>query len=234
MDSTPAAGAAPRLMATAPLLLRRDRSWGPVAVSLGVALLAAICVAVVDIPLAKFFRDHELPDVLHKFFEAAEHFGTFYGEALILLLLFAVHPDQRRSLVRLAAAAWAGGLAANIVKLCVPRVRPKFFDFDQVTSGHGFLGLSEIGVKGSRFQSFPSAHTATAVAFAVALSRLYPRGRWVFFLTAALVGLQRMDSHSHFTSDVIAGGLVGWLVATPFSNGSRLSCAFDRYEAGTR
>lgn len=235
MESTPAAMAAPlRLMENAP-----SSPAGPgvgsrsaVAIPALAATAAILAFFLIDIPLARSVRAHELPDLLQKFLEAAEHFGTFYGESLILLLLFVLEPARRRGLFRIAGAAWAAGLACNVAKLLVGRCRPKYFDFDHVTSAHGFLGLFTFGAGGSKHQGFPSAHTATAIAFCVALSHAHPRGRWVFFLLAVLVGLQRIDTSSHFASDVIAGGLLGWLVAQPFVNGGRLSRAFDRYEAG--
>ena len=63
-------------------------------------------------------------------------------------------------------------------------------------------------------QSFPSAHTATAVGLAIGLSWMYPRGRWLFAVFAALVACQRMQSCAHYLSDTLFGATVGFLVAT--------------------
>jgi membrane-associated phospholipid phosphatase len=188
------------------------------------------CFAFIDIPVAHWLRETEVPDGIEKFFEAAEHFGTFHGQVLALLLMYALHPEGRRRLFRVAAAAWCAGLAANIVKLTVSRCRPKYFDFSSVTASHGFLGIFDFGAGGSRCQGFPSAHMACAVGFCVALSHLFPRGRHVFALIAVLVGLQRMESSSHFASDVVAGALVGWLVGLLFTGG-RIGRVFDAIEA---
>jgi membrane-associated phospholipid phosphatase len=62
-------------------------------------------------------------------------------------------------------------------------------------------------------QSFPSAHSATAVGLAIGLSWLYPRGRWLFAAFAGLAILQRLDADAHYCSDVLAGGGVAFVVA---------------------
>src|SRR5262249_38674248 len=67
----------------------------------------------------------------------------------------------------------------------------------------------------SQMQSCPSAHTATAVGFALALCSLFPSGRWLFLGVAGFVGLQRLESGAHYLSDIFWGAAVGyaiWLV----------------------
>ena len=199
----------------------------------GLAISAFVAFFLVDRPLAGLLKTTSLPDGIDKFLEAAEHFGTFYGHVLAFLLIAALDPAHRRQLVRIAAAAWSAGLAANVIKLFIARTRPKYFDFTSLTAGHGFLGFAPGLPGGSRIQSFPSAHTATAVGFAVALAHVYPKGRGVFYLFAALVGLQRIATSSHFASDVLAGAVVGWLVGHAFMTSNRLTRRFDSFEAIT-
>jgi membrane-associated phospholipid phosphatase len=195
--------------------------------------LAVIAIVVVDLPLAALAKRGGLPDGLDKFLEAAEHFGTFYGHVIAFLLIGALDPAHRRHIVRIAAAAWSAGLAANLVKLVIARTRPKYFDFNSLTAGHGFLGFAPGLPGGSRIQGFPSAHTATAVAFCVALSSVYPRGRNVFTLLAILVGLQRIATSSHFASDILVGACIGWLVGHAFTGRNRLTNRLDTFEAAS-
>lgn len=70
--------------------------------------------------------------------------------------------------------------------------------------------------------SFPSAHTAQAAAFFLAVAliarRLPPRPAVAALVVAlviiVLVGWSRVHLQVHFLSDVVAGGLLGTLVAT--------------------
>jgi membrane-associated phospholipid phosphatase len=231
MESTPAVGAA-----TLPISRSVIAETSQTSASCDLRVVAAVVVGLVlfqwvDVPLARWLSGSPIPRDLQKALEAAEHFGTFYGEVLIIGALFASIPGDRRQLPRVAASAWIAGLSADVMKLLIARWRPKYFDFVSVTSSHGFLALFPFGEGGSRHQSFPSAHTATAVGFCIALSHLYPRGRVAFWMLAALVGLQRMESQSHFASDVIAGALVGWLVGRFMTGDSVIAKRFDRFEA---
>jgi membrane-associated phospholipid phosphatase len=228
MDSTQIA-VSPSLVAAARTRASFDWSESVIVVPAVLALLAVVSFLFVDLPLGAWVKVGSFPDGIDKFLEASEHFGTFYGHVLIFLLIFAMDPAHRRNLVRLGAAAWSAGLATNVIKLLIARTRPKYHDFASLASGHGFLGFAPGLPGGSRIQGFPSAHTATAVGFAVALAHVYPRGRRVFYLLAGLVGLQRIATSSHFASDVLAGAAVGWLVGVAFTS-SRVGRRFDSFE----
>jgi membrane-associated phospholipid phosphatase len=170
---------------------------------------------------ARLVEQGGLPGDLDKLLDAAEHYGTPFGQALILWLVFAV--DRRRAwrIPRLAATAIMGGLAANLVKLSIARVRPKYFDFTGVADR--FSGWFPLGDGGSRYQSFPSAHTASAVAFAVAICWAYPKGRTVFLTLAGLVALQRIEANAHFVSDTCVGAALGWMIGSWSVGNTRLS-----------
>jgi membrane-associated phospholipid phosphatase len=111
-----------------------------------------------------------------------------------------------------AATALLSGLAADGVKMLIARARPHHFDFlGSVWSSFGpWLPLGSLG---SASQSFPSAHTATAVGLAISLMCIYPAARGLFCVLPLLVAYQRMDSGAHFFSDVLCGAAVGCLVA---------------------
>ena len=63
--------------------------------------------------------------------------------------------------------------------------------------------------------SFPSGHTSTAFALAGAAAGRHPD--WYVqvpaYVLATAAGLQRIDTRKHWTSDVIAGALVGYAVS---------------------
>ena len=68
-------------------------------------------------------------------------------------------------------------------------------------------------------RSFPSGHTAGAVAVARAAAREYPEHRWPIYGAAALVGALQVPRRAHFPTDVLAGALVG-LVAEQLVHGA--------------
>jgi membrane-associated phospholipid phosphatase len=157
-----------------------------------------------------------------------------YGGTVIVIILAACALDPRgwRVAPRLVISALGAGLAADLVKvLLVVRTRPEASNLEG-TAGDTFVSwfppwagerLRELGFKyGSDLQSFPSAHTATAVGLAIGLTSLYPRGWWLFALLAALAGWQRIHSHSHFLSDVLAGAALGLLVGACCTSATRL------------
>ncbi len=70
-----------------------------------------------------------------------------------------------------------------------------------------------------------------AVGFCLALSTVFPRGRWLFISLAVLVALQRIESGSHYLSDTLFAAAVAngvWIVV--FGHG-RVGRVFDRIEA---
>ncbi len=182
-------------------------------------------------PLARYCHylqvEDKFPGDIQRLFGMSEVFGHGLGVLLILITVFVLDPDRRGSLVRLAAAAFGSGLAANCVKLMIARRRPHSFDLDAGGVWHTFCGFGLFGEGGSRMQGFPSAHAATAAGLAIGLTWLYPRGRWLFATFAVLVACQRIQSGAHFLSDTLFGAALGCLVATVCIE--HLRC-FDRFE----
>jgi membrane-associated phospholipid phosphatase len=196
--------ATPRLLALATLLLALT----------GPALY-------VDLPLARFVGLGKVPGDLARLVTLSEAFA--YGGTVALIILMAATLDGRRWRVvpRLAITAFGAGLLADGVKLLIARERPSIANL----SGHffdTFVGWLPLFQGNHRLQSFPSGHTATAVGLAIALSTLYPRGWWLFASIAALSGFQRIESESHFLSDVLVGAAIGCLIGAACTPRSRL------------
>ncbi len=177
------------------------------------ALLAFVSLWV-DVPIVAVFEHKQLPTVLDRplkeALEICEAFGHGFGAFLIAVAVGVLVPPKRHLLPWVFASSLGSGVVANLLKLTVHRTRPRDFDLLVGTVWDTF-DIESSG--GAGMQSFPSAHTATAVGLAVMLSSLFPQGRWFFLTMAFLVGMQRVVSSSHFPSDVFAGATVGWLVS---------------------
>ena len=183
------------------------------AVPLGLCLLGTLCLAI-DLPAARYFESKALPRFVREVLDISETFGHAAGVGLILLAIVVVDPSRRTWLGACLIGSLCGGLAADAIKLLVSRTRPRnIADLDAATVWSTFgPWLPLINTAQGDSQSFPSAHTAMATGFAVVLSAMSPRGRWLFFTYAALTGLHRMECSAHFPSDVCFGAAVGWLV----------------------
>jgi len=113
---------------------------------------------------------------------------------------------HRRARWRRATATVAGTYALNTaIKLVVRRRRPELPGLPALTSTPTQL-------------SFPSAHSSTSFAGALAYSRLGMPAAPLYALAVGLA-LSRLYLGVHYPSDVLAGALLGTMVA---------ACAGDR------
>jgi membrane-associated phospholipid phosphatase len=116
-----------------------------------------------------------------------------------ILLAF---PNWRRLLVGWTAPMLLMLALTHALKLAVGRARPLL---DRGAAAyHPFSG-------GEDMNSFPSGHTATAVAMALLLGTFFPRARIVFYFFAVVVAVHRIVVDAHFPSDLVGGAAVGAL-----------------------
>jgi membrane-associated phospholipid phosphatase len=210
--------------------------------ALVLALLALAAVSV-DMPLARLVHAADWPGDLERLVRLSEVFG--YGGTVIVIIVIACALDPRgwRVAPRLVISALGAGVMADLVKLLVfVRTRPEVSDLN-ASAGDTFVSwfppgagerLRELNLEyGAELQSFPSAHTATAVGLAIGLSWLYPRGWWLFAALSAMAGWQRIHSESHFLSDVLAGAAIGLLVGACCTSATGLGRWLARIELRT-
>lgn len=196
----------------------------------GILLAAAVAVLPLDFVVGQWAVKGGCPGFFRELLEAIEPFGNGNGVVYVVLAVLALDWARRRSVVRMLATAFGAGLAADVVKLTVERTRPCAFGFEG-TIWDTFVRAFPLAGAGAGGQSFPSAHTATAVAFAAALAWQYPRGRLFFFSLAALVAVQRVTGGAHFVSDAFCGAVIGCVVATFTLQRGQLAAWFDCFEA---
>ena len=122
---------------------------------------------------------------------------TWHGGSLRLIAERAVY---------FFAAIAASGIVAQIVKHIVGRARPKLLALDGPYSFHGF-SIQNV------WASFPSGHTTSAFAAAVALGFMRPRWRGWLLGAAVVIGLSRILVGAHYPSDVVGGAALGSLVS---------------------
>ena len=101
------------------------------------------------------------------------------------------------------------GLVTQLLKHIIGRPRPNYVDFDIGTS-FSFFSTD------ASFHSFPSGHSSTIVAIALILSLLIPGLRLFFLFLGFVVALSRVVVGAHFTTDIVAGGLVAIILYKVF------------------
>jgi undecaprenyl-diphosphatase len=153
---------------------------------------------------------------------AATWLGMGAGVWFSLALLAMVWPRHRAAATRsILALAITLGVNDQIVKPLVARSRP----FEHVVSDARVIQHPR-----PITPSFPSGHSAAALAGAVSLARVWPQARWALAVLAALIAYSRIYVGVHFPSDVLGGLLLGagvaWLVL-----GGRHPSTWSRPEA---
>jgi membrane-associated phospholipid phosphatase len=99
-------------------------------------------------------------------------------------------------------AVGGAGLCVNLLKFVFGRTRPRLL-FREDAYGFEFWGGN------ADVWSFPSGHTATAVAVAAAVYFLWPRLAVPFAVLAIFVGLARVIQTAHYLSDVMMSVYIG-------------------------
>ena len=108
-------------------------------------------------------------------------------------------PGRRAAAGGLLAGGTASAVANGPAKRIVRRDRP------------GGASLADLPRRDRppSTSSFPSSHTATAVAFAVAASTQYPPAAPILLPAALGIGLARVYAVRHYPTDVLAGAALG-------------------------
>ncbi|MBV8650984.1 MAG: phosphatase PAP2 family protein, partial [Alphaproteobacteria bacterium] len=186
------------------------------------ALVVLVCVLsyfFLDRPAAYFF--HAQSETVQHVFQTITLFGLskwyLIGSALLWLALRLLPrlPSLAPMARRLEAWSYlplyffvslaASGLAVDLIKVLVGRARPKLLFAD---STYGFTGLASR----ADHWSFPSGHTANAVAIALSLITIWPRLLPLAVIFAGLVAASRFIIQAHYVSDVIAGGFLAFVI----------------------
>jgi undecaprenyl-diphosphatase len=183
-------------------------------------------MTLVDRPAARFFHDGDAR--VHAVFAFITKFGLSDAYLIVSSLLFVglriaaarTRDTARAPLLLLNAyralfifvVVAASGITTDVIKVICGRARPKLLFGDNV---YGFTW----GATQADYWSFPSGHATTAAALATALFLLWPRGLPLYVVAALLVMASRIILDAHYTSDVIAGAVIGvaaawaaWLV----------------------
>lgn len=157
-----------------------------------------------EIPLCLFFNRISHIQRINRFFATVSRLGDgvfWYVLMLVLPFLYGTQGLQAALHMLLSSAVVLG--VYKLLKTNTHRIRPFHYDekiFQNVPALDQF--------------SFPSGHTMHAVNFTVVLLSYLPQLAWLLIPFTFFVALSRVVLGLHYPSDVIAGFLLGILLAT--------------------
>jgi membrane-associated phospholipid phosphatase len=122
----------------------------------------------------------------------------------LLLAVLGGERGRRAGATGLVSVAATSAVVNLAVKPLARRRRPDRDALDAVEEG-------QLRMPNSR--SFPSGHTAAAVAFASGAGSVLPVAGVPLHALSALVGYSRVHTGVHFPGDVLAGAVIGAVVA---------------------
>jgi membrane-associated phospholipid phosphatase len=112
------------------------------------------------------------------------------------------NPAHKAAVWWVISAVLAASLVATLIKRLLGRVRPRRENAGQ------FLGPT--WRHANYRESFPSSHSACAVALSVVLASLYPQGAEIFWGLGITCAVLRYIMDAHWPSDVIGGVALGY------------------------
>jgi membrane-associated phospholipid phosphatase len=114
---------------------------------------------------------------------------------------------RRKDIAEAGAHMFGSVVLATAIKATfkslISRARPR------ILIDEGRYGVELLGPGGGDWKSFPSGHTADAVAAARGLTRIFPELRGAAYTTAAAIALVQIPRAKHYPLDVAAGAVVG-------------------------
>ncbi|GAB7106429.1 phosphatase PAP2 family protein [Streptomyces phaeofaciens] len=143
-------------------------------------------------------RTPTLDTALRRLSAAADHSKISFAVATGLALCGS--RPRRAAVLGVAAVGIASATANLLGKRLVRRPRPHRAEDSPFPGRHVPMPDSA---------SFPSGHTASAVAFAAAVGPAFPAAAVPLGLLACAVGYSRVHTGVHYPGDVVAGALLG-------------------------
>jgi len=125
---------------------------------------------------------------------------------LTSILLWQEH--KRRWILPLWVTLGVSALVGFLLKISIQRLRPFQAGIVSISS---FLEANKFSLLDF---SFPSGHSTIVFCAIPILSKEFPKLKYVWIGFAGLVAFSRVYFGIHFLSDVIAGGLIGYLIGT--------------------
>ncbi|HLX55153.1 MAG TPA: phosphatase PAP2 family protein [Aquella sp.] len=174
-----------------------------------VILALAIWIFKLNQPLFQYINSlHSLlPNIVWKGLNLISYSKFFILPLLLLVITFIWRKDRIKQVIALLIAYY---LVFQCLKMLFGEARPYM-----VLPEGSFFWINQFeNVAKSAYRSFPSGHTGNMAVFVFALSSIFDK-KWLkvlLFLLLILTGLARICTGWHWPLDVIASGLISYIL----------------------
>jgi membrane-associated phospholipid phosphatase len=158
-----------------------------------------------------FFSDNR-SDGLNYFFRFCTHIGEGYVYLLAVVAFLFVHYAKSIAIILNSFLVLATSVP---LKAFFKHHRPKRYFEEYLNQPELINYVPDVILHDGYTSSFPSGHTTSGFAFYTLLAFFIPNKyvKLLCLLAAFLVGLSRVYLVQHFLKDVVAGSMLGFLVA---------------------
>lgn len=166
----------------------------------------------IDLSVFYFFNHTISAPFLDKFFSVITNVNNWYITYVILLGISFVKGGTKGKVAVLGVILLifvTDQTGYRLLKEFFARPRPCIALSDVITP---------LGCTGSF--SFPSNHALNNFAVAMFFYRLFPKLKWILFITASLIALSRVYLGLHYPSDILGGAILGLAFGYIFASGA--------------
>ncbi|GKX66053.1 phosphatase PAP2 family protein [Inconstantimicrobium mannanitabidum] len=155
----------------------------------------------IDNYIIKFINSRIHRPILDRIMRSITGLGDLGAMWIVIAVFLFIRPHTRRQgEIVIFSLVLCSILGEGIIKRIFQRQRP-------------FQGIAtlETIIKRPMTYSFPSGHTASSFAAAGVLGVLFPSVKIVAYILASLIGISRVYLNVHYSTDVFAGALLGFV-----------------------
>ena len=163
----------------------------------------------IDVSVFYFFNHTLSTPALNRFFGIITNVNNWYIAYLILLGISFTKGGRKGKLAAagvLLLILVTDQFGARVLKEMIGRIRPCNALPDVITP---------LGCNGTF--SFPSNHALNNFAAAVFFYKIFPKLKWILFITASLIAISRVYMGLHYPSDILGGAVIGSAFGYVFS-----------------
>jgi membrane-associated phospholipid phosphatase len=172
-----------------------------------IALAAIALATTLDRSIAQTMRENGAESFLHQHHrlrDALKAPGWFGLTIVVAVIVSLVHRARWRAGLFVILTTVSAALN-QVIKWMVGRTRPYKID----GFGSRLAPFELHPFHSAKNLCFPSGHATLAFATAAALGMLWPRLRWLWYILASVVAIERIAENAHWFSDAVAGAALG-------------------------